>query len=104
MKPLNFSNILAYSDRTRPKLDRAKFARAAAGWLALAAILALYVAAWVHVWNPFTWFISGLMVFATLACWLEDRKNPLTYQAIVFIWFLFPFQLAVVYWLLEVLQ
>lgn len=99
MKALNFSNILAYSNP-----DRAKFARAAVGWLALALALALYVAAWVHIWNPFTWFIMFFAIFASVWSWLEDRKNPLTYQALAFIWFLFPFQLAAAYWILEVLQ
>lgn len=94
--------ILAYPKPNRATFDRAKLARRAAGWLAVA----LYVGAWVYVWNPFTWFISGLMVFATLATWLQEKNgNPETLQLALFtVWALFPFQMAVVFWLLEVLS
>lgn len=90
MKPLKISFILAY-----PRPNRAIIA-----WLALA----VYFVAWVHVWNPFTWFVAGLLAFASVITWLEDRKNPLTYQALFVVWLLFPFQMAFVFWLLEVLQ
>ena len=95
--------ILAYAEKPRATFDRAKLARWAAGWLALA----LYVGAWWYVWNPFTWFISGLMGFATLATWLQERNsgNPENLPLALFtVWALLPFQLAVIFWLLEVMQ
>lgn len=103
MKAQKFPLILAHPRIERPKIDRAKLARRAVGLLALA----LYAGAWVHVWNPLTWFVSGLMIFATLATWLQERNsgNPENLRLALFtVWALLPFQLAIIFWLVEVLQ
>lgn len=89
------SFILAYAGKARAIFDRAIFTRWVGGILATV----VYMGAWVMVWNPFTWFISGLMVFSSLIVWLEDRKNPYTYQALLAVWVLFPFQMLAAFWI-----
>lgn len=89
------SFILAYAEKARIPFDPAIFARGVGGILAAV----IYVGVWVMVWNPFTWFVAGLLALSSLATWLQDRRDPLVIPAFLAVWVLFPFQMLVTFWI-----